>query len=98
MYVIAKSEISPEILQNAAKEEPTIESQERDQQKIECISHLVSENKKERRDPYYFNNVLKSPFKMQWRKNLPKICPQMIYVWRGPNGTDLISPFILAAK
>lgn len=45
MQRCSQAEISPEILQNAAKEEPTIETQEGDQQKIECISHLIPEKK-----------------------------------------------------
>lgn len=45
MQCCSKAEISSEILQNAAKEEPTIEAQEGDQQKIECISHLIPEKK-----------------------------------------------------
>ena len=48
MKVAGQIKISPNILQNATKKKPTIESQERDQQKIECISHLVPEKKKKR--------------------------------------------------
>ena len=46
MKVAGQIKISSNILQNATKKKPTIESQERDQQKIECISHLVPEKKK----------------------------------------------------
>ena len=48
MKVAGQIKISPNILQNATKKKPTIESQERDQQKIECISHLVPEKKKKK--------------------------------------------------
>ena len=50
MKVAGQIKISPNILQNATKKKPTIESQERDQQKIECISHLVPEKKKKKRN------------------------------------------------
>ena len=46
MKVAGQIKISSYILQNATKKKPTIESQEGDQQKIECISHLVPEKKK----------------------------------------------------
>ena len=49
MKVAGQIKISPNILQNATKKKPTIESQERDQQKIECISHLVPEKKKKKK-------------------------------------------------
>ena len=48
MKVAGQIKISSNILQNATKKKPTIESQERDQQKIECISHLVPEKKEKR--------------------------------------------------
>ena len=50
MKVAGQIKISPNILQNATKKKPTIESQERDQQKIECISHLVPEKKKKKKE------------------------------------------------
>ena len=50
MKVAGQIKISSNILQNATKKKPTIESQERDQQKIECISHLVPEKKNKKRE------------------------------------------------
>ena len=48
MKVAGQIKISSYILQNATKKKPTIESQEGDQQKIECISHLVPEKEKKK--------------------------------------------------
>ena len=49
MKIASQPKISPDILQNATKKEPTIESQERDQQKIECISHLIPKRQKRKK-------------------------------------------------
>ena len=61
MKVAGQIKISSNILQNATKKKPTIESQERDQQKIECISHLVPEKKKKKGNIIQSNSKSQSP-------------------------------------